>query len=77
MELHALRKHGWTIRSLARELGLNWRAAKRDLGSGEVRWYPERATRQRGWPGLHHVRRPGDSASTAFGGCWRKLAVVV
>ena len=29
MELHVLRRHGWSIAALAREFGLNWRTAKR------------------------------------------------
>jgi len=29
MELHVLRRHGWSIAALAREFGLNWRTARR------------------------------------------------
>jgi transposase len=29
MELHALRRHGWSIAALAREFGLSWRTARR------------------------------------------------
>jgi transposase len=43
MELHALRKHGWTISALAREFGLNWRTVKRELESREPRRYAARA----------------------------------
>ena len=35
MELHALRRHGWSIAALAREFGLNWRTAKKYATAAE------------------------------------------
>jgi hypothetical protein len=42
MELKVLYQHGWSIRKLAREFGLNWRTVKREVTSDNPRHYPER-----------------------------------
>lgn len=42
MELHALHRHGWSIAALAREVGLNWRTAKRYATSAEPPRYRPR-----------------------------------
>ena len=43
MSLRVLRAHGWSLTALAREFHLNWRTAKREVGSEEARRYSERA----------------------------------
>ena len=43
MELHVLRRHGWSIAALAREFGLNWRTARRYATLDEAPRYPPRA----------------------------------
>jgi transposase len=43
MELHVLRRHGWSIAALAREFGLNWRTAKRYATTQEAPRYRPRA----------------------------------
>ncbi len=43
MELQALRKHGWSIRALAREFGLSRNTVRRELRSAGPRQYSSRA----------------------------------
>ena len=43
MELHVLRRHGWSIAALAREFGLNWRTARRYATIDAAPRYPPRA----------------------------------
>ena len=43
MELHVLRRHGWSIAALAREFGLNWRTARRYATASEPPRYRPRA----------------------------------
>lgn len=43
MSLRVLRSHGWSITTLAREYGLNWRTVKRAVESEEPRRYLGRA----------------------------------
>ena len=43
MELHALRRHGWSIAALAREFGLNWRTAKKYATAPDPPRYRPRA----------------------------------
>lgn len=43
MELHVLRRHGWSIAALAREFGLNWRTARRYATTQEAPRYRPRA----------------------------------
>ncbi|HET9847521.1 MAG TPA: IS21 family transposase [Candidatus Dormibacteraeota bacterium] len=43
MELQALRKHGWSIRALAREFGLSRNTVRRELRSDQPREYSARA----------------------------------
>lgn len=43
MELHALRRHGWSIAALAREFGLTWRTARRYAEATESPRYRARA----------------------------------
>jgi hypothetical protein len=43
MELHVLRRYGWTLSALAREFGLNRRTVKREIEAEGPRHYPERA----------------------------------
>jgi transposase len=58
MDLHVLHRHGWSISSLAREFGLNWRTVKRELASSVPRRYPERARLTAlTEPQLRHVER--------------------
>ena len=42
MELHVLRRHGWSIAALAREFGLNWRTARRYASADEAPRYRPR-----------------------------------
>jgi transposase len=42
MELQALRKHGWSIRALAREFGLSRNTVRRELRSASPRQYSRR-----------------------------------
>jgi transposase len=43
MELHVLRRHGWSLSALAREFGLNRRTVKREVEAEGPRRYPQRA----------------------------------
>jgi transposase len=42
MELHTLRRHGWSISALAREFGLSRNTVRKELRSEGPRRYPER-----------------------------------
>ena len=42
MELHVLRRHGWSISALAREFGLNRRTVKKEVEAEGPRTYPQR-----------------------------------
>jgi transposase len=58
MELHVLRRHGWSISALAREFGLNRRTVKREVEAEGPRRYPQRARpRALTEPQLAHVQR--------------------
>ena len=58
MSLRVLRSHGWSLRALAREFGLNWRTVKREVEAEEVRRYPERGCPAALTPAqLAHVER--------------------
>jgi len=43
MELHVLRRHGWSLSALAREFGLNRRTVKREVEAEGPRRYAQRA----------------------------------
>jgi transposase len=43
MELHVLRRHGWSLSALAREFGLNRRTVKREVEAEGPRRYTQRA----------------------------------
>jgi hypothetical protein len=58
MDLHALRRHGWSINALAREFHLNRRTVKRELAAEVPRRYPPRAPRHPFTPvQLAHIER--------------------
>jgi transposase len=58
MELHTLRRHGWSIAALAREFGLNWRTARRYAAAGEPpRYRPRICPAELSAAGLAHVER--------------------
>jgi transposase len=58
MELHVLRRHGWSISALAREFGLSRRTVKRELEAKGARRYPRRrSTTELTAAQLAHVRR--------------------
>lgn len=58
MELHALHRHGWSIASLAREFGLDWRTAKRYATATEPpRYRPRVRPAELSAAGLAHVER--------------------
>lgn len=61
MELHVLRRHGWSIAALAREFGLNWRTARRYATVDAAPRYPPRA-------------RPADLAAAQAAHVERRLA---
>lgn len=73
MSLRVLRSHGWSIRALAREFGLNWRTVKREVEAEEERRYPERpCPAALSGAQLAHVERrleacPGIRATIVFG----------
>ena len=61
MELHVLRRHGWSIAALAREFGLNWRTARRYATVDEAPRYQPRA-------------RPADLSAAQLAHVERRLA---
>ena len=61
MELHVLRRHGWSIAALAREFGLNWRTARRYATVDEAPRYRPRA-------------RPADLSAAQVAHVERRLA---
>ena len=58
MELHALRRHGWSIAALAREFGLTWRTAKRyATAEASPRYRPRPRPAELSGAQLAHVER--------------------
>ena len=58
MELHVLHRHGWSIRALAREFGLNWRTVRRYATAPAPPGYPPRVCPAELTPAqLAHVER--------------------
>ena len=71
MELHVLRRHGWSIAALAREFGLNWRTARRYATTDEAPRYRPRAEGPNALPWGVRCRHPRAEPWTAVSGAPR------
>lgn len=42
MEIHTLRRHGWSISAIARDFGLDRATVRKEIASPDMRRYPKR-----------------------------------